>query len=358
MPKPLAVVIFGAGTEGAKLLATLLHVPGIKILAMADRDPSSPGFEAAEAAGVRATRGPVGVSVLRRADVIFDAGGDPTLVGPIRRNTRLHPKLLDGPATQLALRLLTQYRRGQAHMRHAERMTAMGNLLASAAHELNNPLLVVTGYAALAEAHFQAGSVAEVREDIKRMAEAADRLRALTTRFLQFGRPASSSDVPCDVNACVRAVQRMLAHDLSRLEIRLVTSLAPDLPHVLADPRALQEVLVNLVTNARESLAASRRGCEITCETAAGLNESGRYVQIRIGDDGPGIHHVHLPHIFDPLYTTKSPGPNTGMGLAVCYGTVAALGGTITCASMPEQGACFTVRLPAGEPDGTGGHES
>lgn len=358
MPKPLAVVILGAGPEGTKLLTTLLHVPGIEILAIADRDPSSPGFEVAKAAGVCTTPGPVRLPVLRRADVILDAGGGPKLVGPIRRNMRLRPKLLDGPATQLALRLLTHDRRGQAHMRQTERMTGMGNLLASAAHELNNPLLVITGYAALAGVHFQAGSLAEAREDINRMAEAADRLQALTARFLRFGRPPSGSDAPCDVNACVRAVQRLLAHDLRRLDIRLVTSLTPTLPPVFADPQALQEVLVNLMTNAREAITASRHGSVITCETAAGSNGAGRYVQIRIGDDGPGIHRAHLPHIFDPLYTTKSPGPNTGMGLAVCYGTVAALGGTITCDSKPEQGVLFTIRLPAGEPDGAGGQGS
>ncbi|MEK6605718.1 MAG: ATP-binding protein [Nitrospirota bacterium] len=354
MPKPLTVVILGAGPEGTELLTTLLNVPGIEILAIADRDSSSPGFEVAEAAGVRMTSGPVRPPVLRRADVILNAGGDPKLIGSIQRNKLLRPKLLDEPATHLALRLLTQYRQGQAQLRQTERMTVMGNLLASAAHELNNPLLVVTGYSALAGAHFQDGSLAEAREDIKRMAEAADRLRVLMERFLKFGRPASSSDVPCDVNACVRAVGRMLEHDLRRLDIRLVTSLAPTLPPVFADPQAVQEVLVNLVTNAREAITASRQGSVITCETAAGLNDTGRYVQIRIGDDGPGIPRVHLPHIFEPLYTTKSPGPNTGMGLAVCYGTVSALGGTITCDSKPEQGALFTIRLPAGEPGGTG----
>ncbi|MEK6603290.1 MAG: ATP-binding protein [Nitrospirota bacterium] len=355
MPKPLAVVILGAGPEGTELLTTLLNVSGIEILVIADRDSSSPGFEVAEAAGVRMTSGPVRLPVLRRADVIFDAGGDSKLVGPIQRNKLLRPKLLDGPATHLALRLLTQYRQGQAQLRQTERMTVMGNLLASAAHELNNPLLVVTGYSALAGAHFQDGSLAEAREDIKRMAEAADRLRVLMERFLKFGRPASSSDVPCDVNACVRAVLRRLEPDLRRLEIRLVTSLAPALPPVFADPQAVQEVLVNLMTNAREVITASHQGSMITCETAAGLNDTtGRYVQIRIGDDGPGIPRVHLPHIFEPLYTTKSPGPNTGMGLAVCYGTVSALGGTITCDSKPEQGALFTIRLPAGEPGGTG----
>ena len=366
MPKPLTVVILGAGPEGTEFLATLLRVPGIEILVIADRDPSSPGFEIAETAGVRTTSGPVRLPVLRRADVILDAGGDPKLVGPIQRNKLLRPKLLDGPATHLALRLLTQYRQGQAQLRQAERMAATGNLLASAAHELNNPLLVVTGYSALAGAHFQSGSLAEAREDIKRMAEAADRLRVLMGRFLKFGRPASSSDVPCDVNACVCAIVRMLEHDLRRLDIRLATSLAPTLPPVFADPQAVQEVLVNLVTNAREVITASRQGSVITCETAfvpnadgaAGPADAGGYVQVRIGDDGPGISRVHLPHIFEPLYTTKSPGPNTGMGLAVCYGTVTALGGTITCDSKPEQGALFTIRLPAGEPDGTGGQGS
>ena len=362
MTKPLAIAILGAGTEGTELLTTLLNVSGIEILVIADRDPSSPGFEIAAAAGILATTDPVPLPLLRRADVILDTSGDPQMVGPIQRNRSLRPKLLDRPANRLTQRVLTQYRRGQARMIQTERMRVMGNLLASAAHELNNPLLVVAGYSALTSAHLQGGSLEAVHDDITRMAEAVDRLRALTARFLKFGRPVPSSNVPCDVNACVCDVTRMLDHDLRRLDIRLVTSLSPALPHVLADPQALQEVLVNLVTNAREAITASRQGYVITCETAvspdedgaAGSDDAGRYVQIRVGDDGPGIPLVHLPHIFEPLFTTRRPGPNTGLGLAICYGTVTALGGTITCESKPEHGALFTVRLPAvaGEPDG------
>ena len=365
MAKPMTVVILGAGTEGTELLTTLLNVTGIEILVIADRDPSSPGFEIAEAAGVLTTRDPVHLPLLRRADVIFDTSGDPQLVGPVQRSRSLRPKLVEGQATRLAQRVLAHYRRGQAQVRQTERMTVMGNLLASAAHELNNPLLIVTGYSALSTSHLQAGSLEEVRGDINRMAEAADRLRTLTARFLKFGRPTPSANVPCDVNACLKAVQRMLEHDLRRLDIRLVLSLSPALPPVLADPQDLEEVLVNLVTNAREAIAASRQGYVITCETAVGAHaddavgsdEAGRHVQIRVGDDGPGIPRVHLPHIFEPLYTTKSPGPNTGMGLAICYGTVTALGGTITCESKPEQGALFTIRLPAvvGKPAGARG---
>lgn len=357
MAKPMTVAILGAGTEGTELLTTLLNVSGIEILVIADRDPSSPGFKIAGAAGVFTATAPVPLSLLRRADVILDTSGDTQLVGPIQRNRALRSRLLDGPAARLAQRLLTHYRRGQAQTLQAERMTVMGNMLAAAAHELNNPLLVVTGYSALAGSHLQAGSMEQVRDDVNKMADASDRLRALTARFLKFGRPAPNSHVPCDVNACVRAVKRMLEHDLRQLDIRLVTALEPALPPVLADPQALEEVLVNLMTNAREAITASRQGYAITCETAMGSNtggeddsnEDGRHVQIRIGDDGPGIPLVHLPHIFEPLYTTKCPGPNTGMGLAVCYGTVTALGGTITCDSRPEQGARFTIRLPAAD---------
>lgn len=354
MAEPITVAILGAGPEGTDLLTTLLNVSGIEILVIADRDPSSPGFDIAEAAGVFTTTEPVRPPLLRRADVILDTSGDPQLVGPIQRSRSLRLKLLDRPAGRLALRLLSHYRRGQAQMLQTERMAVMGNLLAAAGHELNNPLLVVTGYSALAVAHLQDGSQEDVREDIARMAGATDRLRDLTARFLKFGRPAPSSNVPCDVNACVRDVKRMLEHDLRRLDIRLMTSLEPALPPVLADPQALQEVLVSLVTNAREAITASRQGYIITCETAlesdadggAGPEDPGRYVLIRVGDDGPGIPRVHLPHIFEPLYTTRSPGPNNGMGLAICYGIVTSLGGTITCESKPEQGARFTVRLP------------
>lgn len=362
MAEPISVAILGAGTEGTELLTMFLNVPGIEILVIADRDPSSPGFEIADAAGVFTTTDPARLPLLHRADVILDTSGDPQLVVPIQQNRSLCPKLLDGPATRLVQRLLTHYRRGQAQMLQAERMTVMVNLLAAAAHELNNPLMVVTAFAALASAHAHDGAWEDVRDDVRAIAKGADRLRALTERFLKFGRPAPNANVPCDVNACVHAVTRMLEHDLHRLDIRLVTSLSPALPPVLAAPQALEEVLVNLVTNAREAITASRQGYAITCETAlgsdadgaAGSDDGGRYVHIRVGDDGPGIPPVYLPHIFEPLYTTKRPGPNTGMGLAICYGTVTALGGTITCESKPEQGALFTIRLPAavGDQDG------
>ena len=362
MAKPIAVAILGAGTEWTELLTMLLNVSGIEILVIADRDPSSPGFKIAEAAGVLTTTDPVRLPLLRRADVILDASGDAAMLEPILRDPSLNAKLIGKPAARLLLRILTHSQQAYAKTLLTKRMGVMGNLLAAAAHELNNPLMVVTAFAALASAHAHDGAWEDVRDDVRVIAKGADRLRALTARFLKFGRPSPTSTLSCDVNVCVRDVQCMLEHDLRRLDIRLVTSLSPTLPPVLADPQALQEVLVNLVTNAREAITASRHGYVITCETAicpdgdgvAGSDDTGRYVQIRVGDDGPGIPLVHLPHIFEPLFTTRRPGPNTGLGLAICYGTVTALGGTITCESKPDQGALFTIRLPAvaGEPDG------
>ncbi len=114
MAKPLAVVILGAGTDGAELLGTLLHVPGVEILVIADRDPSSPGFKIAEAAGVFTATAPVSLPLLQRADVILDTGGDTHFVGPIQRNRSLRPKLIAGLATRLVQKMLTYYRRGQA----------------------------------------------------------------------------------------------------------------------------------------------------------------------------------------------------------------------------------------------------
>ena len=342
---PITVAILGAGTNGADLLATLLTISGGKVLAVADPDPVAPGMVMARASGVPTTTDRV--QAIRDADVILDTSGDTEPILPS------HPAWVRGAATRLLLLTLHHDRKTQVQLHLHERMALMKSLLAAAAHELNNPLCIITGYSALVGAHVRTGEWGELRGDAQNIAEAADRLHRLTERFLKFARPAFKVGASSDVNECIVAVIGMLEHDLRRSEIRVELDLGSSLPPASGDGRALQEVVSNLVTNARDMITERRQGSVITVRTSLALDNAAsrqpECVEIQVIDDGPGIEPMHLPHIFEPLFTTRRPGPNMGLGLSICYGIVTALGGTIFCESEPGRGAVFVVRLmPAG----------
>lgn len=344
MSTPISVAILGAGQEGTDLLTSLLPVPGIEVVVVGDRDPNASGFQIAKAAGVLTTTDPIRSPAIGLADIILDAGNDAQALSMVSRHKAPAATLINGAALQLFRLVVTHYRQAHGQGHQAERMTEMANLLAAAAHELNNPLCVITGFSALASAHAQAKDWHQVCDDVHAIAVAADRLRALVKRFLEFARPAWTSDMVCDVNGCLREVLSMLEPDLRRLDILIESSLAASLPPVLADPQTLQDVFVNLLTNARDAMVEAQQGHVISCDTAV---VEATQVRIRIRDNGPGIPPIHLPHIFEPLYTTKRPGRGTGLGLSICHGIITALGGTILCESEPGQGARFTICVPA-----------
>ncbi len=218
-----------------------------------------------------------------------------------------------------------------------ERLASVGTLIAGIAHELNNPLTVITGYVELLRSGL---SESRVDEALATIAEQAERCRAMAQDLLGFARRPEDHLTRMDVNRAVRGVLDLQAYDLRSTNVRVETDLDPHLPEVLTEHGQLQQVIYNLVSNAHDAMA--EEGGILTITT--GVSDGN--VVFTIADTGSGIPPALLPKIFEPFFTTKARGEGTGLGLSICQNIVQIYGGTISAANRPDGGAAFTVALP------------
>ena len=179
-----------------------------------------------------------------------------------------------------------------------------------------------------------------VRDDLGVLQRHARRVAQITRGLLTFARQSPGERRPVDLNQLVEDTFALFERPLSGRGITMRRSLARELPEVVGDPNALQQVLVNLLTNARDAVSD---GGEMIVLTA--VSEDRREVKVIVGDTGTGIPPDVLPRIFDPFFTTKSEG--TGLGLSISYGVVRDHHGRIEVDSRPRTGTTFTVTLPA-----------
>jgi signal transduction histidine kinase len=235
-----------------------------------------------------------------------------------------------------------QLERAQARLVQSEKLAALGELVAGVAHELNNPLTSVLGYAQLLEAGELDGE--DARRALGVVLQEADRARRIVQNLLTFARQRAHERGPVDVNAALEQTVALRRYELERAGVEFVLDLAWDLPLIEGDLFQLQQVFLNLINNAAQALAGARGRIEI--RTA---HREGRVV-VEVADTGPGIPPEHLPRIFDPFFTTKDVGEGTGLGLSISYGIVRDHGGEIYAENRPEGGARFVIELPAAAP--------
>jgi two-component system, cell cycle sensor histidine kinase and response regulator CckA len=245
-------------------------------------------------------------------------------------------------------------RRSEAQLRHAQKMDVVGRLAAGIAHDFNNLLAAIQGHAQfLLEDLPESSSAYEDATEIRR---AADRATELTRQLLTFARREPARVLPVNLNAVVTDVEKLLRR-LLRADIELETELHPDLPTTLADRGQLEQVIVNMVVNARDAM---EHGGAITIRTAfmhfdavytaRGLNlPAGGYVVLAISDNGKGMSPELQEQIFEPFFTTKEQG--TGLGLPTVSGIVQQSGGYMSLYSEEDVGTTFKVFLPLAEED-------
>ncbi|WP_305043983.1 two-component system sensor histidine kinase NtrB [Geoalkalibacter sp.] len=222
----------------------------------------------------------------------------------------------------------------------AEKLAAIGQLSAGVAHELNTPLGSVLGYARLLLKDRTLNATQRAWTEI--IAEQVKKSSAIIQGLLRFARqsnPAQRCLSACRLNDIITQTLPVLSTELSKRKIELVSDLEP-LPAVMADPRELEQLVLNLTMNALQAIGAKGR---IEVRT----RHVGSRVLMTVEDNGPGIPEQIRSRIFDPFYTTKPLGEGTGLGLSICSGIVSDLGGTIDVASREGQGATFIVSLPA-----------
>jgi PAS domain S-box-containing protein len=239
----------------------------------------------------------------------------------------------------------------EARVRQSERMEAVGQLAGGVAHDFNNLLTAIHSYSEFLLADLDAGD--RRREDVVAIQEAAAKAAGLTKQLLAFSRQQVRKPQMLSMNALISDISEMVRR-LIPSDIRVTLELAEDLGEVNADPSQLEQVVVNLLVNARDALPA---GGEILVRTAnatvGGANETrlaevppGEYVMLCVRDHGTGMPPEVLARIFEPFFTTKPPGKGTGLGLATVYGVVQQNEGHITVESVPGEGSTFRVYFP------------
>jgi len=235
-------------------------------------------------------------------------------------------------------------------LRQAQKMEAIGRLAGGIAHDFNNLLTIIRGYSRLL---LDRGPAQEFRGGLERIDDAADRAASLTSQLLAFSRRQVLQPKVFNLNALIHDLEKMLRRVISE-DIEMRTILAPDLGSVRADRTQIEQVILNLVVNARDAM---QHGGKLMLETAnvyldeisASQHETmraGHYISLTISDTGTGILKENLPRIFEPFFTTKELGKGTGLGLSMVYGIIKQSGGHIWVYSEPGQGTSLKIYLP------------
>ena len=261
--------------------------------------------------------------------------------------------LLDDPAVRgmvVTARDVTSRRALESRLVQAERLEAIGQLAGGVAHDFNNVLLVIRGYSSVLRSTLvEPQHVADVDE----ISKAADRAADLTRQLLAFGRRQVLQPRMLSLVEVVRGLESLLRRSL-REDIEFVLDLPAAIPPVTADPGQMEQVLLNLVVNARDAISGPGV-VRVTIQEAvlSGSDDSisppltpGRYIALSVTDTGCGIDPTVMPHIFEPFFTTKEDGVGTGLGLSTVYGIVAQSGGGIDVRSLGGGGTTFVVYLP------------
>jgi two-component system NtrC family sensor kinase len=229
----------------------------------------------------------------------------------------------------------------------SQKLASIGTLAAGVARELNNPLTVILGYTSLLLAPQQLHQRDQkgLEDGLGKIRDAAIRTKKIVEGFLLFARMKKPERVSVQINNILTATIELLEGKLAEDRIQVVTHMAPFIPEISADNAQLQQVFLNIITNAQHAMSEAYGKGTLTVTTKPAADR----IRIELANDGPPIPTSHLSRIFDPLFTTKAPGKGTGLGLSICYGIVKEHGGILSIENATEQGVCFIIDLPAGE---------
>jgi len=235
---------------------------------------------------------------------------------------------------------ITERKRLEAHLRQAQKMEAIGKLAGGIAHDFNNVLVAIIANSELLE--MWVGDDKKSQRSILEIRKAADRAAALVRQLLAFSRKQDVMPQVLDLNDLIHNVRGLLERLIGE-DVRLVTDLCPTALMVLADPGQIEQVILNLVTNARDAMP---EGGSLTVRTHPVKESNRAEALLAVSDEGTGMSHHTVARAFEPFFTTKETGKGTGLGLATVYGIVKAAGGAVALDSQEGGGTTVEVRLP------------
>ena len=268
----------------------------------------------------------------------------------LRRALRVNAARIPGATTEQSTVVLvedvTEQQALETQLVQSEKLAAVGQLVSGVAHELNNPLTSIAGLSEFLLEQKELGK--KDRGHLQVIQEQAERAGRIVRNLLTFARKGSGEQQPVDLNDVIRRTLSLTSYDMKLNDITVTRELSGALPEVMGDRHGLQQVVLNLITNAAQAVAENprERAREITVSTWFD-----GHVHLRVADTGPGIPEQVLQSVFTPFFTTKEPGKGTGLGLSITYSIVESHGGRITIEPAGRSGAAFRVDLPPAPAD-------
>ncbi len=243
------------------------------------------------------------------------------------------------------LRDVSERKAFEARLIKAERLSSVGALAAGVAHEINNPMGIITMFAQRTLERAKKGELDIAK--LEKIVEQGKRVAAITRNLLDFARAAPTRFAPFAIGDVVQSTCALVADRVQMASITLAVDIAPGLPPVMGNGQQIGQVVLNLLLNSIQALGKEGR-ITVRAESieSGRLPTGGRALRVTVEDDGPGIAAEALPHLFEPFFTTKAPGEGTGLGLSVSWGIVKDHHGAIFARNRPEGGACFELELP------------
>ena len=363
---PIAVYDAGGRVlRGNAALARQLERPVTAVVGLTCREVGFCGGECPRCAVVRAERAATAEEITRPDGHIFSVTTFPVVGGldgaavvqvakdvteeiaRARRMRQMGEELAS--ANRRSMTALVQLKAAQAQLLQAEKLSAIGHLVAGVAHELNNPLTSIIGYAQLLEEELMdtahgGAHVATLAPDVRRIAEESERAARIVRNLLAFARRQTAARAPQDAGELFGRTLASREQALRSSGISLERAFEPNLPPVVADASQLQQALMNLVLNAEHAM---RNRDVKRLRVGARFDEAAAAVELFVTDSGHGIENANLTRIFDPFFTTRDVGEGTGLGLSICYGIVRDHGGQILVDTTTNAGTTFSLLLPA-----------
>jgi len=216
----------------------------------------------------------------------------------------------------------------------------VGELAAGVAHELNNPIAAIQGFAQLLKGRKDLDTT--MNRDLETIYKESQRAAKITQNLLTFARKHEPETSFISLNEALQKTLELHVHQMKVNNIELVVELAPDLPKTMADFYQMQQVFMNIINNAEQAMVEAHGKGRFLVQT----RRVARMIQVTFTDDGPGISEENLEKVFDPFFTTKEVGKGTGLGLSICYGLIQAHGGRIYAKSKLGEGTTFVVEIP------------
>ena len=236
---------------------------------------------------------------------------------------------------------VTEWKKRQSQVMEASRLVSIGEMAAGIAHEINNPLAAVMGFAQLA---MRRNTDESVQKDLNKILTQSKRASKIIANLQSFARSYKPTKEPVHVIDILEKVLEFRSYEMQVSNIEVVKNIEGRIPLIMGDEHQLDQAFLNMIINAEQAMTEARGAGTLTVD----VRRVDDKVRVSISDDGPGIDEESISKIFDPFFTTREVGQGTGLGLSICYGIIHEHDGAITVESRPGEGATFIVEFPVG----------